>query len=50
MYGGSGDCDDDDECQDGLKCGTNNCPDKPGFTPGDDCCQKGDTQDVKGKY
>ena len=34
-----GDCDSDSDCQDGLVCGKNNCPDKPGFEKGDDCCE-----------
>jgi len=41
---GEGDCDDDDECQDGLKCGENNCDwdkHKTGaFYANDDCCQR----------
>jgi len=32
-----GDCDDDDDCQNGLQCGTNNCVGKY-FERGDDCC------------
>ena len=33
-----GDCDNDNECKDGLVCGENNCPISPEFQPGDDCC------------
>ena len=33
-----GDCDTDDECQDGLFCGSNNCPDSLGFHSEFDCC------------
>ena len=33
-----GDCDDDDECKDGLKCGNSNCPISFGFGPEVDCC------------
>ena len=33
-----GDCDTHDECQDGLKCGSNNCPDSIGFHSDFDCC------------
>ena len=33
-----GDCDTDDECQDGLLCGSNNCPDSLGFHSEFDCC------------
>ena len=29
---GEGDCDNDNECQSGLKCGTDNCPAYLGFT------------------
>ena len=37
-----GDCDDDSQCQDGLICGTNNCPTGSGsnFGSGSDCCTK----------
>ena len=36
-----GDCNYDNECQPGLKCGTNNCPTSlPGFTTTIDCCYK----------
>ena len=35
-----GDCDSDDECQDGLKCGSNNCPSSLGFDSEIDCCYK----------
>ena len=37
-----GDCDSDDECQYGLKCGEDNCSQKSGFLwePTDDCCYK----------
>jgi hypothetical protein len=33
-----GDCDAHDECQDGLACGSNNCPDSLGFESVVDCC------------
>ena len=33
-----GDCDFHDECQDGLFCGSNNCPDYLGFHSEFDCC------------
>ena len=33
-----GDCNLDDECQDGLRCGNNNCPDSFGFDAHTDCC------------
>ena len=33
-----GDCDTDDECQDGLLCGSNNCPDYLGLHIEFDCC------------
>ena len=33
-----GDCDTHDECQDGLFCGSNNCPDSLGFDSEFDCC------------
>ena len=33
-----GDCDIHDECQDGLVCGSNNCPDSLGFHSEFDCC------------
>ena len=33
-----GDCDVHDECQDGLLCGSNNCPDHLGFHSEFDCC------------
>ena len=33
-----GDCDTHDECQDGLSCGSNNCPDSLGFHSELDCC------------
>ena len=33
-----GDCDTHDECQDGLSCGSNNCPDYLGYHSGFDCC------------
>jgi len=38
---GEGDCDNDDDCQTGLKCGTNNCKGPTfnhGFLNADDCC------------
>ena len=34
-----GDCDDDRDCEIGLKCGTNNCP-KGFFESSYDCCYK----------
>ena len=33
-----GDCDSHDECQDGLLCGSNNCPVSLGFDSEVDCC------------
>ena len=33
-----GDCDSHDECQDGLFCGSNNCPASSTFDNEDDCC------------
>ena len=33
-----GDCDNHDECQDGLVCGSNNCPDYLSFDSEFDCC------------
>ena len=33
-----GDCDNHDECQDGLVCGSNNCPDYLSFHSEFDCC------------
>ena len=33
-----GDCDTDGECQDGLLCGSNNCPASLGFDTEFDCC------------
>ena len=33
-----GDCDSQDECQDGLVCGSNNCPTSLGFGLDIDCC------------
>ena len=33
-----GDCDTHDECQDGLFCGSNNCPSNLGFNSEFDCC------------
>ena len=33
-----GDCDSDDECQDGHICGYNNCPISLGFGTEVDCC------------
>ena len=33
-----GDCDVDSECQDGLGCGSNNCPASLGFDSDMDCC------------
>ena len=35
-----GHCDSDDECQDGLFCGSNNCPASLGFDSEVDCCYK----------
>ena len=34
----SGDCDFDYQCQEGLICGTNNCPETFGFDAHTDCC------------
>ena len=36
--GNEGDCDLHDECQDGLFCGSNNCPASLGFDSEIDCC------------
>ena len=36
-----GDCDAHDECQDGLGCGSNNCPASLGYSSEVDCCIKG---------
>ncbi len=36
---GEGDCDSDKDCQDGFKCGTDNCSGDT-FDAGDDCCYK----------
>ena len=33
-----GDCDSHDECQDGIFCGSNNCPASLGFDSEFDCC------------
>ena len=33
-----GDCDTHDECQDGLRCGTNNCPIAASMSTDMDCC------------
>ena len=33
-----GDCDLHDDCQTGLECGSNNCPDSLGFEENEDCC------------
>ncbi len=33
-----GDCDSHDECQNGLVCGSNNCPASLGFNSEVDCC------------
>ena len=33
-----GDCDVHAECQNGLECGSNNCPDSLGFDADEDCC------------
>ena len=33
-----GDCNLDNECQEGLRCGNNNCPDSFGFDAYTDCC------------
>ena len=33
-----GDCDFDDQCQEGLRCGSNNCPSSFGFEMHTDCC------------
>merc|ERR1711872_439455 len=35
---GEGDCDSDDDCAHGLKCGSNNCRGS-GFDRSDDCCE-----------
>ena len=37
-YENEGDCDAHDECQDGLDCGSNNCPASLGFDSEVDCC------------
>ena len=36
-----GDCDNHDECNDGLICGSNNCPLGLGFSSETDCCTIG---------
>ena len=36
-----GDCDTDDQCALGFKCGTDNCQ-GPGFDDTDDCCDFGE--------
>ena len=33
-----GHCDSHDECQDGLACGSNNCPESLGFSSDVNCC------------
>ena len=33
-----GDCDTHDECENGLACGSNNCPESLGLNPDFDCC------------
>ena len=33
-----GDCDFDEQCQEGLRCGSNNCPSLSGFDNITDCC------------
>ena len=43
-----GDCDSQDECQDGLFCGYNNCPAYLKFHPDVDCCSN--TQIVSPNY
>ena len=35
-----GDCDEDYECKEGLKCGSDNCPQDGSFESDDDCCYK----------
>ena len=35
-----GDCDNDSECQSGLRCGIDNCPTSLGFDSNTDCCYK----------
>ena len=35
-----GDCDSQEECQDSLLCGSNNCPSSHGFDSEVDCCYK----------
>ena len=35
---GEGDCDFDEDCLEGLKCGSNNCQ-GPNFEWDDDCCE-----------
>ena len=37
---GKGDCDRDNECQNGLVCGTDNCQGNE-YEPSDDCCMPG---------
>ena len=34
-----GDCDSDNDCQVGFKCGTDNCPSGFNFPSGADCCE-----------
>ena len=33
-----GDCDSNDQCEEGLRCGSNNCPASFGFNANTDCC------------
>ena len=44
-----GDCDSDDECQDDLVCGSNNCPASLGFDSAVDCCCSGTCSDPEYK-
>merc|ERR1711915_674333 len=46
---GGGDCDSDNDCEAGLKCGTNNCKSfNPSADPTNDCCY--DSKDCNGSY
>ena len=40
-----GDCDFDDQCPEGLRCGSNNCPTSFGFDVHTDCCTVGTVGD-----
>jgi len=42
---GEGDCDNDGQCYGALKCGENNCGNRPEFDESDDCCEGEDFKD-----